>query len=212
MAALKKTLELEKLYYRQGSFLINDVNFSIDENEIVALCGRSGAGKSTLIRLIGNAIEPDAGVIRYFGEELYQNEKEIRRNISVVYDRVNFNVEFTGNKLAKEIKKFEPFFCMDDFENYMNTFGLDGNKRIRFYSRGMRKMYMLTIALARKPKLLVMDEPTSEVDEETGRLMKKVISEYRRKNGLTILFSTHHNDEMNDFADRVIMMKEGQLA
>lgn len=57
-----------------------------------------------------------------------------------------------------------------------------------------------------------MDEPTSEVDEETGRLMKSVISEYRNKNGLTVLFSTHHNDEMNDFADRVIMMKEGQLA
>ena len=47
METLKKALELEKLYYRQGNFLINDVNFSIDENEIVALCGRSGAGKST---------------------------------------------------------------------------------------------------------------------------------------------------------------------
>lgn len=212
METLKKALELEKLYYRQGNFLINDVNFSIDENEIVALCGRSGAGKSTLIRLIGNAIEPDAGIIRYFGEELYQNEKEIRRNISMVYDRVNFNVELTGNKLAKEIKKFEPFFDMDDFQNYMSTFGLDGNKRIRFYSRGMRKMYMLTIALARKPKLLVMDEPTSEVDEETGKLMKRVITEYRKQNGLTVLFSTHHNDEMNNFADRVILMKEGELA
>ena len=73
-------------------------------------------------------------------------------------------------------------------------------------------MYMLTIALARKPKLLVMDEPTSEVDEETGKLMKRVITEYKEQNGLTVLFSTHHNDEMNNFADRVILMKEGELA
>ena len=76
----------------------------------------------------------------------------------------------------------------------------------------MRKMYMLTIALARKPKLLVMDEPTSEVDEETGKLMKRVITEYREQNGLTVLFSTHNNEEMNKFADRVIMIKDGELA
>ena len=191
---------------------ISDLCLTLEDGDFATIVGSNGAGKSTLIRLIGNAIEPDAGIIRYFGEELYQNEKEIRRNISMVYDRVNFNVELTGNKLAKEIKKFEQFFDMGDFQKYMSTFGLDGNKRIRFYSRGMRKMYMLTIALARKPKLLVMDEPTSEVDEETGKLMKRVITEYREQNGLTVLFSTHHNDEMNNFADRVILMKEGELA
>ena len=50
------------------------------------------------------------------------------------------------------------------------------------------------------------------MDEETGKLMKRVITEYREQNGLTVLFSTHHNDEMNNFADRVILMKEGELA
>ena len=59
-------LQLEKIYYRQGNFLINDVNFSLEENETVALCGKSGSGKSTIIRLIGNAVEADAGIIRYY--------------------------------------------------------------------------------------------------------------------------------------------------
>ena len=108
-------LQLEKIYYRQGNFLINDVNFFLEENETVALCGKSGSGKSTIIRLIGNAVEADAGIIRYYGEELYQNEKKIRRSMSVMYDRVNFNIELTGNKLVREIKKFEPFFSMEDF-------------------------------------------------------------------------------------------------
>lgn len=205
-------LQLEKIYYRQGNFLINDVNFSLEENETVALCGKSGSGKSTIIRLIGNAVEADAGIIRYYGEELYQNEKKIRRSMSVMYDRVNFNIELTGNKLVREIKKFEPFFSMEDFEKYMKIFELDGNKRIRFYSGGMRKMYMLSIALARNPRLLVMDEPTSEVDEEAAKKMREVISSYKKERGLTVLFSTHNKDDIKVFADRVITLKEGGIA
>ena len=205
-------LQLEKIYYRQGNFLINDVNFFLEENETVALCGKSGSGKSTIIRLIGNAVEADAGIIRYYGEELYQNEKMIRRSMSVMYDRVNFNIELTGNKLAREIKKFEPFFSMEDFEKYMKIFELDGNKRIRFCSGGMRKMYMLSIALARNPRLLVMDEPTSEVDEEAAKKMREVISSYKKERGLTVLFSTHNKDDIKVFADRVITLKEGGIA
>ena len=132
--------------------------------------------------------------------------------MSVMYDRVNFNIELTGNKLAREIKKFEPFFAMEDFEKYMKIFELDGNKRIRFYSGGMRRMYMLSIALARNPRLLVMDEPTSEVDEEAAQKMREVISSYKKERGLTVLFSTHNKDDIKVFADRVITLKEGGIA
>lgn len=204
-------LELEKIYYRQGNFLLNDINITIEENEIVALCGKSGSGKSALIRLIGNAEEPDVGIIRYNGEELYQNEKQIRRNMSVIYDRANFNIELTGNKLAKEIQKFEPFFDMDAFEKYLKLFELDGNKRIRYYSTGTKKKYMLALALARKPKLLIMDEPTSGVDEEARKLMRNVIVSYKKEHELTVLFSTHHKDDLNGFADRIITLEEGGI-
>lgn len=73
-------------------------------------------------------------------------------------------------------------------------------------------MYMLSIALARNPRLLVMDEPTSEVDEEAAKKMREVISSYKKERGLTVLFSTHNKDDIKVFADRVITLKEGGIA
>lgn len=207
-----KVLELEKVYLRRGNFLLKDISFSVEENSITALSGRSGAGKTTLIGLIGNDLRADAGKIRYFGKEMYESEADIRKRISVMYDTPNFNMEMKAARVAKEIKRFEPWFDMEEFQSYMKRFQLEGAKRVKHYSKGMQKKYMLALSLCRKPELLVMDEPTSGLDQLSREEMRNVLEEYRKAHKLTIVFSTHHSEDLELFATRSLVLENGGLA
>ena len=204
-------LALENIYYRQGDFLLKDINLALPEGTITALTGRSGAGKSTLIKLIGHVLEPAAGKIRYLGKELYEDEKRIRSMLSVVYDVPNMNRELRAERLAKGIQKIEPWFSMEMFYQYMEKAKLNPRQKIRQYSQGMCKKYMLILALCRKPRLLVLDEPTSNVDPVSVREMLALIAQYRTLCEVTILFSTHNYGELKRFADAVILLEDGAV-
>lgn len=207
---MESVLELDRVYYKQGSFLLNNISISLANNETIALVGKSGSGKSTLMRIIGNAAVADAGIVRYFGKELYEDEKNIRRLMSVIFDDSNFNTEFKAGKLAREIKKFEPDFDLEKFSEYMKRLELDENMRIRFYSKGMQRKYALVLALSRKPSLLVMDEVTSGVDETSRTEMWKIVNEYKTNNDLAIIFSTHHMKDIEATGARIISIDKGE--
>lgn len=208
---MAKALEITNLYYKQGNFVLRDINLDIEENEAVAIIGKSGAGKSTLLRLIGNAVVADAGVIKYFGKEMYEDERQIRGDMSVIFDESNFNTELKGIRLAKEIKRFEADFSLDRFHEYMKNFELDENMRIRFYSKGMQRKYALALALSRKPKLLIMDEVTSGVDENSRKRMWEVIAEYKKSNTLAIVFTIHHLEDIKLAKARIVTFDRGGI-
>lgn len=206
-----KVLELEHVYLQRGNFVLKDISFVVEEGSTVALMGRSGSGKTSLIELIGNAVLADAGRISYFGKEMCEDEREIRRRISIVYDTPNCNTELRAAKMAKEIAKFEPWFDMEGFERRMEEMGMDGAKRIKHFSRGTQKKYMLILALCRQPELLVMDEPTSGVDEQSRLEMLAMMEEYRKKHPLTILFSTHNPADVEQMATQSIWLEKGGM-
>ena len=129
-------LELQKLYYRQGNFMIHNVNLSLGESECVALIGASGSGKTTLIKLIGNVMRADVGRITYFGKEMYEDEREIRRRMSVLFSEPNFNEHMKTLQLMEELKKFEPWIDMEAFQRYMSEFGISNGKKIKELSTG----------------------------------------------------------------------------
>lgn len=204
-------LEVEKLYLKRGNFWLKDINLQLQEEKVHAIVGKSGAGKSTFIRAIGGAARPDAGCIRYDGRQLCEDEKEIRKNMSVIYDSPNFNIELKPDRLVKELAKFEPWLDRERYVKLMGQMELDRKMQIKLYSVGQQKKLMLILALCRNPRLLVMDEVTSGVDRESRAAMWELIDDYRKENILSVIFTTHHEEEMY-IADRVWYMADGRLS
>lgn len=206
-----KVLELEHVYLQRGNFILRDISFALEDGGTAALIGRGGAGKTTLIHLIGNALSADAGRISYFGKEMYEDERAIRRKLSVVYDTPNFNTEFTAARMAKEIKKFEPWFVTESFESWMDTMEIDRNKRVKHFSMGTQKKYMLLLALSRLPAILVMDEPANGVDGQSREQMRSMIEEYRSRHPLAILFSAHDPADIGHLGVQEIRLEGGVM-
>lgn len=204
-------LELQKIYQKAGTFCLKDIHFSLETNTVTAIIGRSGAGKSTLIRLIAQAEIPEVGRILYDGKEMYEDEYTIRKKMSVVYDAPNFNTELKAGKLARKLQKMEPWFDMEQFDKYMEFAELDKDIRVKQYSTGMQKKFMLILALCRQPEILVMDEPTSAVDPVSRKEMVALLRKYRKERELTVLFSTHNYEDVDEVADYVILLKKGQM-
>ena len=207
---MKNALEIEKLYARRGAFWLKDVNLVIEEEKIHAVTGKSGSGKSTLIRAVGGAVRPEAGCIRYFGQEMYENEREIRTRMSVVYDTPNFNIELKPDGLVKELCKFEPWFDQSRYVQMMSEMELNRQIKVKLYSEGQQRKLMLILALCRNPELLVMDEATSGMDRASRAAMWKLIVDYRQKNPLSVLFTTHHEEELY-VADRIWQVEDGRI-
>lgn len=206
-----KALELQKIYYKQGNFVLHNIHFSLEEGSCTALVGPSASGKTTLIRLIANVMRADVGKIFYFGKELFENEYEIRKSMSVMFHETNFNENMKTLMLAQELKRFEPEFDMQEFQRYMEYFGLSNNIKIKELSNGAKKKYMLILALCRQPKLLIMDEPTGGLDEQSRKQFWTLIEEYRKKTELTILFTSHQLDEVKMYATRQLTMERGGM-
>lgn len=204
-----KALEFEEIYYKRGFFTLADVNFSVSEGEVVAISGRSGSGKTTLFELMGNVVRPAGGFIRYFGKEMYEDEANIRKQMSVMFTEPNFNGERRPDHFVKEVKRIEPSLDIEAFYEYIHFFELDDKTAIRKYSKGMRKKMMLAFYLSRNPRLLLMDEPTSGLDEKSKEEVFEAISRYKSKHELTIVFSTHSHDDMSYYADRVLTIENG---
>lgn len=207
---MKNALEIEKLYGRRGSFWLKDVNLVIEEEKIHAVTGKSGSGKSTLIRAVGGAVRQEAGCIRYFGKEMYENERKIRKRMSVVYDSPNFNIELKPDGLVRELCKFEPWFDQPRYVQMMSEMELNRQIKVKLYSEGQQRKLMLILALCRKPELLVMDEATSGMDRASRAVMWKLIVDYRQKNPLSVLFTTHHEEELY-VADRIWQVEDGRI-
>lgn len=203
-------LEGEKLYVKRGDFWLRDVNLQVPTEQIHAIVGKGGSGKSTLIRAIGGAVRPDAGCIRYDGKEMWEDEKAIRKRMSVVYDTPNFNIELKPDRLVKELSKFEPWFDKERYVCLMGQMELNRQMRVKLYSEGQQRKLMLILALCRNPELLVMDEVTSGVDRESRAAMWEMVEDYRKKHSVSVLFTTHHEEEMY-IADRIWHMADGRL-
>jgi ABC-2 type transport system ATP-binding protein len=191
---------------------LDDITFSVNESEIFGFIGPDGAGKTTLFRIITTLLLPDKGNMKVLGMDATSDYKELRKNIGYMPGRfslyqdlsVEENLNFYATVFGTTVK--ENYDLISDIYSHIEPF----RKRLAGkLSGGMKQKLALSCALIHKPRLLVLDEPTTGVDAVSRSEFWDMLSKLRQHN-ITILVSTPYMDEAIR-CDRVALIQNGKI-
>jgi len=214
-------IENVKKSYKEGNSehkILDGVNLEIRKGEIVVLLGKSGSGKTTLLNLISGIDLPDKGSILINGNNVTAfTEKERtlfrRRNIGFVFQFFNLIPTLTVSEnltLPLELNKIK--YSNSDIDEILTSIGLSG--RANTYpdrlSGGEQQRAAIARAIIHKPEIIIADEPTGNLDLETGRKIIGIIDALVREKKITMLMATHSPDVIG-IADRVIGLKDSKI-
>lgn len=208
-------------YYQNGEeklHVLKNVNLKVEEGEFLVVLGASGSGKSTLLNMIGGIDAYDSGSMYVMGKEFKEQKDEAmskyRREtlgfifqsfhllpILTVYENVIYPIQIDGKKVDRSY-----------VESLLDELGILQKKDVypNMLSGGQQQRVAIARALANKPQIILADEPTGNLDSETGEEVLKILLEGVRKHGQTLVMITH-NEEIAKRADRVVYMKNGTL-
>ncbi|MEK7574977.1 MAG: ABC transporter ATP-binding protein [Patescibacteria group bacterium] len=193
---------------------VKGVSFSVYEGEICGLLGPNGAGKTTTIQMILDLITPTSGEIKIFGKEIKHHREEILgvMNFSSPY------VSLPGNLTAWEnLATFARLYGVRDvratIESLADFFDIRSllHKMTGSLSTGQLTRLNLTKALLNNPRLLLLDEPTSSLDPDIADRTRKMLLKIRDEKKVTMLYTSHNMEEVEEICDRVIFIQHGQL-
>ncbi|HEX9756928.1 MAG TPA: ABC transporter ATP-binding protein [Nitrospiria bacterium] len=210
----KEVLRVEGLGKRfNHSWVVRDLNFSVNRGEIVGLLGANGAGKTTILAMLLNLITPTSGNVSFFGQTGDGNRKGIltKMNFSspyvdlphrlTVFQNLSVYGQLYGVPLLREKIKF---LCREmDIESLLN-------KKYGQLSSGQKTRVALAKALINDPEILLLDEPTASLDPDVADHLRRWIMQYRDRQSAGILMSSHNMQEIERMCDRVILLKQGR--
>lgn len=206
-----KIKELTKSY---GNRLILDIEaLSVAENELLAIVGPSGAGKSTLLRLLHFLEIPTSGKIAFKGQPVkYPVELEQRRSIAMVFQRPEM-LDDTVRVNVGIGMRFRGVTDLDLVDRAIRQVGLGdrADASVRTLSGGELQRVALARVLVLSPKVLLLDEPTANLDPRNVRLIEKIIHDLRANSGTTIVLVTHNIFQARRLGDRVALVIGGKL-
>ncbi|MBD7916220.1 ABC transporter ATP-binding protein [Clostridium sp. Sa3CUN1] len=192
--------------------VLNEINFSIEKGNIVALVGPNGAGKTTLMKCITGLTTIDNGLIEIDGTSINKNRSKYLSNFSSIietpslyemlsgYDNINFIKEI--NNISKE--KFNEILSFVNLGDRIYS-------KVKTYSLGMKQKLALGMALLTEPKLLILDEPTNGLDPSASSDLCNLLLEMSRKINISILVSSHILSDLEKICDKIIFIKDGSI-
>ncbi|MFC2641106.1 MAG: ABC transporter ATP-binding protein [Propionibacterium acidifaciens] len=186
---------------------VRDMSFTIRSGEVVALLGPNGAGKSTTIDMILGLTRPDSGAVRVFGGAPLDASRSGRA--AVVAQSGGLLAENTVRQTMRVIAALHPGSSIDSCMSRAGITDL-ADRQVSKCSGGEQQRLRFALALLPDPDLLILDEPTAGMDVRARRDFWREIR-VEAQAGRTILFATHYLDEVDEFADRVVLVKEGRV-
>lgn len=194
---------------------VQNINLQVKEGELVTLLGPSGCGKTTLLNLIGGFLSPDSGVILIEAKDIVRLNPE-DRPISTVFqnyalfphmnviENIGYGLKYTSLKKKEQL---------DEAKGYLKIVGLEGYEKIAIQnlSGGQQQRVALARALVLKPKILLLDEPFSNLDVKLKINMREELKYLQKKLKITMIFVTHDQEEALSISDKIVVMKDGEI-
>lgn len=212
------TKEFEKEISKKKTikFLADDnISFEAKEGEVVGILGPNGAGKTTLLRMIAGIMSPTSGEVIVDGKNHKDNSIEIKKTIAFLtgntklykdispYELLKMCGEYYGIDKESLEKKIKEIIKKFDMESFMH-------QRIDTLSTGQYQRTSISRCVVHDPKYYILDEPTSGLDVISSKVIIDFVKE-AKKNGKTILYSTHYMEEAENICDRIVMINKGKV-
>lgn len=207
-------VNLKKLYDKNNG--VKSLNLSVDKGEFITILGPSGCGKTTTLNMLGGFLKADDGQILLDGEDITKLPPE-ERPISTVFQsyalfphmnvlqNVCYGLRFLCGMSKKEaIPVAKEYLKIVDLSDYENT-------RVGNLSGGQQQRVALARSMATNPKILLLDEPLSNLDASLRLKMRQELKTLQRKLGIAMIFVTHDQEEALDISDRIAIMEKGEL-
>jgi len=209
MNDILKIVDLTKRFGRKK--VLENFNLTLEKGKVYGLLGINGEGKTTLIRMIMGVIPSDKGEIFYKDKKITLKDTLHKREIGYIPEESIFFSWMKIKELLDFNSSFYPAWDAEKADGYLERFSLDGKVKIKNLSRGMKLKLGLITALAAKPELLILDDPTSGMDVPTRQDFLKGIIREILDEGTTVLFSSHLVHELEGIIDHVGILHHGRL-
>lgn len=202
--------EVSKLYSESKVLSLDNVTLSIPNGSIIGLIGVNGAGKTTLLRIAAGIYRQDKGTVTVDGEPVYENNSA-KSKIAYISDEQYYRPGMTMKKMANINLSLKDSFSLKKFCALAGEFGLDINRGLSGFSKGMRRQNDIITALACESKYILCDEAFDGLDPITREKTKKIFIQNVFDSGATILLSSHNLRELEDICDRIVLLDKGKL-
>ena len=208
---MENVLEIKNLSKKYKEFELKNINLKLPKGMIMGLIGENGAGKTTTIKAILNIIKKDAGEVKIFGKDLEQNEKEIKQDIGVILDDSFLSEYLSPKDINKIMKNFYIAWDEELYFKYLNNFNIPINKLLKEFSSGMKMKLKIATAISHKPKLLILDEPTTGLDPVARNDILDIFQEFIEDGEHSILVSSHITSDLEHIADYITFISSGEI-
>lgn len=193
----------------KGTQVLKGVNLTVEQGDIVGIRGINGSGKTMVLRAIAGLIRVD-GSVEIGGKKMEPGE--CPKDIGVLVEMPGFLPEFTGKKNLQLLGMLQEGVTEEDIEEAMNAVGLDPKDRRYYkkYSLGMKERLGIAQAILKKPKLILLDEPTNGIDSDGIQMLEELLRRLKEA-GSTIVVTSHDRDFLDAVTSQCYEMKEGSL-
>ncbi|WP_430536468.1 ABC transporter ATP-binding protein [Listeria rocourtiae] len=193
--------------------IIKNLSFEVNEGEVFGFLGPNGAGKTTTIRMLVGLIKPTSGTILIGGKDIQKNFTEAMKSLGCIVENPEFYPFLTGWENLAYFARMDRSIKPERLQEVTDLVGMTArvHDRVSTYSLGMRQRLGIAQALLPNPKLLILDEPTNGLDPSGIREMRDFIRYLAKKEGISVLVSSHLLSEIQLLCDRVAIMTNGEI-
>ena len=207
-----KALTLRGIHKSYGELeVLKGLDLDVEEGTVYGFLGRNGAGKSTALRAVMGITYADSGDIELLGESLASDDPKARQQVGYVAQEQHFYDWMTSASIGRFVAGFYPSWDNAEYKRLIKLLEIPTGRKIRGFSGGNHAKLALALALATRPRLLLLDEPTAGMDAVARREFIDIVREQARNDRRTTLFSSHLIDEVERAADQVGVMDMGKM-
>lgn len=231
-------LQVEHLNKSFARFRLEDISFTLPKGYIMGLIGENGSGKSTLIRCIMNIYKKDQGKVHFISDkstdsgdttgltgltgptgltgltdsiDLDEDEAEFKKRIAVVLDQAMYEADMSCMDNARIVAVLNQNFQMEQFLKECKDWNLNPKKKLSSLSKGTQMKFQIAMAMAQNPELLIMDEPSANLDEMSRKIFRERMIEFINDGTRSILISSHLTKDLDNMADYILYLHKGKV-